>query len=243
MFDLNLLAKPGLQPQKVNTSISFLEEKSNVKKMQKDIPEKKTNQKSRTKLLLILGLLITAISAVGFLYILPLLNSNNMPIKPDYKFEISQNEVVSGLIDILLNEEMSPHISKIEFKRDELLIQFKTENELIIQKLLNNDFYGINIRTKINSFLDKIYLYKIPWEGVTIPNSIGMQQIKENIGERFVLSNNYDFASNSIVLTINEFKNLVSIILRLNDSNLLQNFEILIVPGKDDFTTISLKNF
>lgn len=243
MFDLNLLAKPGLQPQKVNTSISFLEENPSGRKIPKDISGTKTNQKSRTKLLLILGFLITAILAVGFLYILPILNSNNLPVKPDYKHEISQNEAVSGLIDILLNEEMSPHISKIEFKIDELLIQFKTENEIIIQKLLNNDFYGINIRTKLNSFLDKIYMYKIPWEGVTIPNSIGIQQIKENIGERFVLSNNYDFASNSIVLTINEFKNLVSIILRLNDSDLLQNFEILIVPEKDDFTTISLKNF
>ena len=75
------------------------------------------------------------------------------------------------------------------------------------------------------------------------PNHGSTTEIKEQIGERFVLSNSYDFKTNSFILIINEFKNIVSILLRLHDSNILQKYEINIKPGPEQFTTISLKHF
>ena len=243
MFDLNILGKPGLQPKKVNSSISFLQE---VSQPVHHIPlsgKIQNKQKSRVSFLVIIGFLIAGISAIGFLYFLPKLNLKNHPKLPIYNTDISQNEIVSGLIDLLLNEEFSSHISMIEFKRNEIRVQFLLDDENLINKLMINDFYGINIRTKLNEFGDKTYLYKIPWKAVSNPLDKGLEQIKDQISERFVLSNTYDFKTGTDVLIINEFKNIVSVLLRLHDANILQNFGIKIEPKPNEFTTILLKNF
>lgn len=242
MFDLNLLGKPGLQSKKVDSTISFLKE-SQHKGQQKSIPIIDKKPKSRIQLLIFSGLFIAIFSAIGFLYLVPFLNKNNKIELPINQIEISQNEIVSGLIDLLLNESLSPLISKINFQKELISIQFEVKDDKLISKLLETDFYGIHIRTKIDQYNDQSYSYKIPWKGVSNPANSGLSQIKDQIGERFVLSNSYDFQTESYILIINEFQNVVSILLRLHDSNILQNFEINIVPGPDEFTTISLKHF
>jgi len=87
------------------------------------------------------------------------------------------------------------------------------------------------------------YFYRIPWTGISDPLNQELSHIKNKIGERFILSNSYDFISDSNILIINEFKNIVSILLRLHEAKSLQNFNIKIEQGPDEFTTISLKPF
>lgn len=242
MFDLNLINEPGLQAEKNNNTISFLKKTDSIKDVGKT-SKKVKKQKSRAGLILFLGLLIAVISAIGFLFLLPLINSKNNLEKPVHSYEITKNEVVSGLIDLLLNEELSQNINQIHIEKELILIKFSNLDNEKIKKLKESDFYGINIRTSINKSGEKSYLFKLPWWGISNPNNNGLTEIKEQIGERFVLSNSYDFTSNSFILIINEFKNIVSILLRLHDSNILQNYEIYIEPGPEQFTTISLKHF
>ena len=106
-----------------------------------------------------------------------------------------------------------------------------------------NDFYGINIRAKINQNEELNYIYRIPWLGKSDPINQEFSNIKKIIGERFILSNSYDFKTDTFSLIVNEYKNIVSILLRLNDADILTNFNIKIKPGPDEFLTISLKPF
>ena len=201
MFDLNLLGKPGLQPNEVNDSISFL----NDELKQKIISENRftLNQpinKSRYKYLIFFGIIIAGIMALGFIYLLPLVSPKILPNKLNYKIEISENEIVSGLIDLLLNEELTPHISLIEFKKNGIEIIYEIKNVEQVSLLNNSDFYGINIRSKVDYLNNLKYIFKIPWTGLSDPQNQELSHIKNKIGERFILSNYYDFKSNSYIL-------------------------------------------
>ena len=82
--------------------ISFL--KDNVK--QKINSEKKeryniTPPKSRIKFIFILGIIISSIMALGIIYIIPLINGSYSLVNPYQNKEISQNKIISGLIDLL----------------------------------------------------------------------------------------------------------------------------------------------
>tara|TARA_B100001029_G_C15057437_1_gene455522 strand:- start:1671 stop:2399 length:729 start_codon:yes stop_codon:yes gene_type:complete len=242
MFDLNLIEKPGLQVKQKNKTISFLKKNDTLKKKNNYNIQKK-KPKSRIGLILFFGFTFAIISAIGFLYLLPLVNSKNNLDNLNYNYGITKNEVVSIVIDLLLNKDISPKISEINFKNESILIKF---NELLTKeiKLLNQlKFYNINIRTSVNKLNKNVYSFKLPWTGISNPINKGLSEIKEQIGERFVLSNSYDFTSDSFVLIIDNFENIVSILLRLHDSDILDNYQINIHNEPNDFSTIYLKHF
>ena len=87
------------------------------------------------------------------------------------------------------------------------------------------------------------YIFKIPWTGLSDPQNQELSHIKNKIGEQFILSNFYDFKSDSYIFIVNEYKNIVSILLRLHEAKSLQNFNIKIENGPNKFITISLKPF
>ncbi|MBC8196996.1 MAG: hypothetical protein H8E60_03825 [Candidatus Marinimicrobia bacterium] len=244
MFDVNLLGKPGIQPKVVNTSHSFLDEMQKEKVDTKYKPvEKKSPAKSRIKSLIIIGLIVTGLTAICLMYLLPLINPIKSIEKPNYNLEISQNEIVSGLIDLLLNNKLNQKIDLIEFNIDEINIIYNKSINQKIKELGLNDFYGINIRAKIYQDKKLNYIYRIPWFGRSNPINQEFSNIKKIIGERFILSNSYDFKTDTFSLIVNEYKNIVSILLRLHDADILTNFNIKIQSGPDEFSTISLKPF
>ena len=243
MFDINLLGKPGLQPEIVNNSISYLIKEVENKVTSDSIIDQKQLPGSRVKFLLFFGFIFTVIMAYGLIYYFSLLNQNNLKEISNYEIKIPDNEIVSGIIDLLLNKELMPYIELIEFKKNEIEIIYNQKNEKQIHILNKNDFFGINVRTRIDQMNKYKYIYRIPWQGFSDPLNQDLSQIKNKIGEHYILSNSYDFSTDSNILIINEYKNLVSILLRLHESKSLHNYNIKIEHGPHEFSTISLKPF
>ena len=181
--------------------------------------------------------------ALGIIYIIPLLNESYSLVNPYQNKEISQNKIISGLIDLLLNEELSDQIILIEFKSTEIQIIYELENEMQANQLRKCDFYGLSIRFKVDEQNKLKYVYRIPWKGKSDSANQEFSNIKNIIGKKFILSNYYDYNSDTYSLIVNETKNIVAIFLRLHEANSIQNFNIKMEPGPNKFTTISLKPF
>ena len=79
MFDLNLLAKPGLQGEKNNDIVSYVEDHSRT--LNKTDREFQSKKKARNKFLVMIGFFISIISALVIIYFLPLITKKNIPKK------------------------------------------------------------------------------------------------------------------------------------------------------------------
>ena len=161
MFDLNLINKPGLQAEKVDKTISYLKNNDNLKNRNSKSNHQK-NQKSRSVMILISGVFFAVMSAIGSLYLLPIIKSKNDLEKPVVNKNITKNQVMTGLIDLLLNPEIGLKVSQVYFQKDIVSIFFKNLNIQQVKMLEESNFHGINIRTSINKLNQKYYLFKLP---------------------------------------------------------------------------------
>tara|TARA_B100000941_G_C28490698_1_gene547772 strand:+ start:829 stop:1557 length:729 start_codon:yes stop_codon:yes gene_type:complete len=242
MFDLNLLAKPGLQGEKNNDTVSYIEDYSRT--LNKTDKQYQSKKKARNKFLVIIGFLVSIISALVIIYFLPLITKKNIELKKNIlQNNISKNDIISDLVDLLLHPRFNKKIKKIHFNNNFLQIKFEELDQISFDQLEKDFFYKTFIRTSVNILDKKEIMYRLPWIGISEFRNEDLKTINEKIGQRFILKSLYDITENKYNFTINEFKSLSSIILRLHNSDIIDNYEIEIISNENNYPLISFKNF
>ena len=242
MFDLNLLAKPGLQGEKNNDTVSYIEDYSRT--LNKTDKQSQSKKKARNKFLVIIGFLVSIISALVIIYFLPLITKKNIELKKNIlQNNISKNDIISDLVDLLLHPRFNKKIKKIHFNNNFLQIKFEELDQISFDQLEKDFFYKTFIRTSVNILDKKEIMYRLPWIGISEFRNEDLKTINEKIGQRFILKSLYDITENKYNFTINEFKSLSSIILRLHNSDIIDNYEIEIISNENNYPLISFKNF
>ena len=242
MFDLNLLAKPGLQGENNNDKVSFIEDFS--KTLNKTDKQFQSKKKARNKFLVMIGFFISIITALVIIYFLPLITKENIEYKKNIlQKNISKNDIISDVVDLLLNPRFNEKIKKIHFNKNFLKIKFEELDQISFDQLEKDFFYKTYIRTSVNILDKKEIMYRLPWIGISEFRNEDLKIINEKIGQRFILKSLYDITENKYNFTINEFKSLSSIILRLHNSDIIDNYEIEIISNENNYPLISFKNF
>ena len=237
MFDVNLLGKPGIQPENVLDNISFYKEEVSQSKIAKDIP-KKPNEKSSSGVILFIGFLITVVLSLIVYFVF--VHTISQKIGPEIYNQPKTRDEIFNNLSAFLTTQNNIRPERILFGKFELEIHLKANHNYAanLVKSLGIDF-GVPVRIASHADDENYIIYRIPWETSSKIGLGDFNDLKRIMGEHYFIRSSFDKFLNiySVVIKRDHLNDLLQ---NLFNAGILNSYIFDIQPDLEGSVTLSI---
>ena len=238
MFDVNLLGKPGIQPENVPDNVSFYKGEKTQPEKTVNIP-KQTAEKSSANIILFIGFIVTiAVSIIFYFTFVQSLKSKDEPKK--YHQPMSSEEIFNCLEKITTTQKFN-YLKLILVKRSELEIRLIQDNEISEGTILSFEkLTGVPHRIISNLVDENRISFRIPWQLMSRSNSTEISDIAQLLDSSKIIRSSIDSTSNIFHLVI-KINYLIDLLESLNTAGMLNLLDIEMQPGLGETMEVTIK--
>lgn len=238
MFDVNLLGKPGIQPENVLDNISFYKEKVPQSEKVQNMPKKSDDQSSSAVILFIAFLITVILSCLVYFGIVSFDNQKIEHAK--YNQFKSGKEIFNNLYAFLAAKE-SVLPDRILFGEYELEIHLNPNSDYAVNvvKSFGLDF-GVPVRIASQKDAENHIIYRIPWETSSNTGLQDFDDLKRIMGEQYFTRSSFDEILDIYSVVIKR-ENLIDLLQNLFKAGILNSYIFDIQPGLEGSVMISIQ--